>query len=200
MAAFGKGILSQQSSASVETTNFPKQSMPCSSFTPLQPLSGLLAILLKRIPNLSDKLSSASHMSSIASLDRPGEAQSQQTDKDKQNNLYAFEQHYGSSSTSVRDVLSEILNDMIYFKHVHRWDDKLFVPPIKQLSTAIRKYLNSNGLNLNFLLAYSTVEEVLTRGGINHVYRAMAHPGDIERHLFFLAVSLNLKRSRNTDD
>lgn len=108
---------------------------------------------------------------------------------DKQDYPLNFEQHYGSSCTSVRDVLNEILNDMINYKHVHRWDDKLYVPPVKQLSTALRKYLQSNNVNLNVLLAYSTVQEILTREDTNFVYRALAHPGDIERHLFFLAVS-----------
>lgn len=187
MAAFGTGLLSQQSSALENRASLQAIDALLFHSRLSNRVLGYLRSHSLRIPNLSDQLVAAGHMSSIASLDQPGEADLQQTDKDKQKNPRDFEQHYGSSSTSVRDILNEILEDMIYFKHVHRWDDKLFVPLVKQLSAAIRKYLNSNSLNLNFLLAYSTVEEVLTRGGINHVYRAMAHPGDIERHLFFLA-------------
>jgi len=94
-------------------------------------------------------------------------------------------QHYASSSASFCGVLEEILADMRQLKNVHTWDQKLIINPVKDMALKVRRYLKGKRAALNYLLAYSEVEEVVTRNGVTHVFPAMAHPGDIERHLFF---------------
>ncbi|KAF2680728.1 hypothetical protein K458DRAFT_87165 [Lentithecium fluviatile CBS 122367] len=108
----------------------------------------------------------------------PAEAQS----SDSTDNVV---QHYASSSASFCGVLEEILADMRQFKNVHTWDQKLIINPVKDMTLKVRRYLEGKKAGRNYLLAYSEVEEVATQNGITHVYPAMAHPGDIERHLFF---------------
>ena len=97
-------------------------------------------------------------------------------------------QHYESESESVGEILDNITASMVKFRPVHRWDAKLFVPPVKQLSAAVRKYITSERPNVDFLLAYSSVEEIISCEGVHKVSRAMAHPGDISRNLFFQEV------------
>jgi hypothetical protein len=97
-------------------------------------------------------------------------------------------QHYESDSRSVGEILDNITASMVKFRPVHRWDAKLFIPPVKQLSAVVRKYIISERPNVDFLLAYSSVEEVISCEGVHKVSRAMAHPGDISRNLFFQEV------------
>jgi hypothetical protein len=97
-------------------------------------------------------------------------------------------QHYESESKSVGEVLDNITASLVKFRPVHRWDEKLFVPPVKHLSAAVRQYITSERPNVDFLLAYSSVGEVVSREGVHSVSRAMAHPGDIARNLFFQEV------------
>ena len=100
-------------------------------------------------------------------------------------------QHYESESKSVGEILDNITASMVKFRPVHRWDAKLFVPPVKQLSAAVRKYIISERPNVDFLLAYSSVEEIISCEDVHKVSRAMAHPGDISRNLFFQEVLLS---------
>lgn len=102
-------------------------------------------------------------------------------------------QHYESESKSVGEILDNITASMVKFRPVHRWDVKLFVPPVKQLSAAVRKYIISERPNVDFLLAYSSVEEIISCEDVHKVSRAMAHPGDISRNLFCTVLAtLNL--------
>ncbi|EHK22977.1 uncharacterized protein TRIVIDRAFT_222235 [Trichoderma virens Gv29-8] len=99
-----------------------------------------------------------------------------------------FELHYGLSSRSVRGVLDEILSDMARHTPIHNWDDKLITKPLETLARVVRSYLSTHNFMLNTLLGYTSVEEVLTVSGTNHVRPAMQGANDIdqiESHLFF---------------
>jgi hypothetical protein len=106
----------------------------------------------------------------------------------------SFLQHYETSTGDVAGVLSAITEDMAHFRPLHRWDEKLFVPLIKQFAAAVRRHTVTNEHKLDFLLGCSSVEEVETQNDQHKVYRAMAHPGDIGHHLFFQRVSIMLHR------
>jgi hypothetical protein len=123
-----------------------------------------------------------SDTSSRSNMDVPEDEDNASTDSDD------FIQHYESSSADVASILNEITGDLVHFKPVHRWEEKLFVPPIKQFSVAVRKHVSKKLSNLDFLLNYSSVEEIENRKDENEVSRAMAHPGDIRHHLFFQRV------------
>lgn len=105
-----------------------------------------------------------------------------------ENGSLDFESHYGVSCHSVRDMLMEILEDMSSHRSVHNWDKKLIITPLRLLATAVRGYVNASGYDLNTMLAYSAVDEILTVGGVNHRYPAMQNARGIDGHLFFTKV------------
>jgi hypothetical protein len=41
--------------------------------------------------------------------------------------------------------------------------------------------------HLDFLLGYSVVEEILEHNGTKSLFPAMNHPGDVDKHLFFVS-------------
>jgi hypothetical protein len=101
---------------------------------------------------------------------------------------FDFELHYGLSSRSVREVLDEILGDLASRTHIHDWDKKLIADPLETLAGVVRSYLNASHLDLNTLLGRSSVEDVLTVRGVNHVRPAMQEAAKIESYLFFSKV------------
>jgi hypothetical protein len=102
------------------------------------------------------------------------------------NDSTGFAQHYSAASASVHGVLSSILEDMTSFRSVHNWEDRLIVSPINLLRAACRKYMQANQ-HLDFLLGYSVVEEILEHNGTKSLFPAMNHPGDVDKHLFFVS-------------
>lgn len=101
---------------------------------------------------------------------------------------FNFELYYGLSSRTVRDVLDEILGDLVSHTYIHNWDDKSITTPLHTLAGVARSYLNANHLSLNTLLGLTSVEEILTIRGVNHARPAMQEAADIESHLFFSKV------------
>lgn len=104
--------------------------------------------------------------------------------------VFDFDSHYRAPAKTVRDVLAQILEDMLTYKSVHNWDEKLVTHHLRRLAMVVRTYLNGNSGTFNPLLVYSSVDEVLTVDGVDHKYPAIQHPGDIDRQLFFTNVRL----------
>ena len=115
-----------------------------------------------------------------------------QDTEDTEEPSFNFELHYGLSSGSVRDVLDEILEDMASFTHIHDWDKKLITSPLGKLVGVARRYVKANDLSLNTLLGHSSVEEILTVHGVNHVQPAMQHTAKTASCLFFNKVRVPL--------
>lgn len=97
--------------------------------------------------------------------------------------------HHGLSSKSFTDVLRKILEDMSSYQHIHNWDEKLNTSPLKALARVVRKYLNTEPLDLNATADYSTVDEIFTVGGVNPRPLISQRVKDIDRHLFFHKLS-----------
>jgi hypothetical protein len=99
-------------------------------------------------------------------------------------------QHYHVSGNSVHGVLSEILETMTSFKAIHSWDDRLIISPLAALKAVCAKFIQPNQNRLDILLRYATVEESCMHQGSIYQFPAMVHPGDVERHLSFINVSM----------
>lgn len=105
--------------------------------------------------------------------------------------VFDFDCHYRAPSETVRDVLAQMLEDNATYKTVHNWDEKLVIGHLKRLATAVRAYLNANPVNLNPILVYSSVDEVLTVDGSDRKYPAIQEPGNIDAQLFFSNVRMS---------
>jgi hypothetical protein len=122
------------------------------------------------------------------------------TTEESGHDVSGYAQHYNASGASVREIISEILEDVTTFKSVHNWEERLIISPISLLKVACRQYMHTNQGRLDFLLGHANVSEVFGYQGTTHFFPAMAHPGDVDRHLFFLNVSIhNIPGSRQAD-
>lgn len=110
-------------------------------------------------------------------------------------NVFKFELHYDLYPRTVREILHEIFKDLASSTPVHNWDNKLTTNPLDSLAGVARSYMLANhDLNFHTLLGHSSVEEVFTARGVNHLSPAMEGPLDIRSHLFFnkvLVLNLN---------
>lgn len=103
---------------------------------------------------------------------------------------FDFEQHYGVSRKSTGEVLDEILQDLLNYKNIHNWDDKLVTTPFAALTATVRSYYNEKPGQLNSLLEDAVVDEVLTANGVSSRPSIKAEMANIDAHLFFTKVSL----------
>jgi hypothetical protein len=100
-----------------------------------------------------------------------------------------FELHYDLSCESVSGILDAILGDLSSHKQLHNWDDKLAPTPLKTLTTASRRYLETyNHSNGDILLAQGSVDEIFTKFGNIRRERAMHEAGRHHKHFFFTKV------------
>ncbi|EWZ27770.1 hypothetical protein FOZG_18512 [Fusarium oxysporum Fo47] len=98
---------------------------------------------------------------------------------------FDFEQHYGVSRKSAGEVLNEILQDLLNYKNIHNWDDKLVTTPFAALTATVRSYYNEKPGHLNSLLEDAVVDEVLTANGVSSRPSIKAEMANIDAHLFF---------------
>ena len=111
--------------------------------------------------------------------------------QDISSSSFDFELHYELYSRSVRDVINEILRDMVTYRHIHDWDRKLITSPHETLAGVVRKFLYANDLSLNTSLNYSRVEEVVTIEGRNYIRPAIQDANDMGNYLSFNKVRIN---------
>lgn len=105
---------------------------------------------------------------------------------------FDFEQHYGVSRRSAGEVLDEILQDLLNYKTIHNWDDKLVTTPFTGLTAAVRSHWNEKPGHLSSLLEDAVVDEVLTVNGVNSRPSVKADMDHIDSHLFFTKVCRGL--------
>ncbi|KAF2657830.1 hypothetical protein K491DRAFT_654142 [Lophiostoma macrostomum CBS 122681] len=115
----------------------------------------------------------------------------------EEHSVLDFDCHYRLAGGSVRDVLTQILEDMSTHNSVHNWDEKLVVRPLKTLATMLRSHLAGNPVNLDPLLVYSNIDEILTVDGVDSKYPAIQEPSNIDLQLFFTTVCISLDEQKN---
>lgn len=104
---------------------------------------------------------------------------------------FEFEMQYGLSSTTFTNVLHEILSDLTTYDIINNWDEKLFTGPLKSILKVVHKSWGENLCTSSSLITHSTVEEILSIGGITTT-PGITKLGVVDSYLLFTKVSPHL--------
>ncbi|KAJ4299106.1 hypothetical protein N0V90_004350 [Kalmusia sp. IMI 367209] len=137
--------------------------------------------------------------SNTQNQDATNEARLDEVRPDKDDTA-SYLEHYRETGGSVRDILSDIKQDMGSYSNLHNWDDRMINTPNSLVRAACSDYMNKDRSPLDSLLAFGHATEVVTYNGENVAFSTTASSSEtIEERLFFTRVSQKNSTRYETD-
>lgn len=98
-------------------------------------------------------------------------------------------EHYREAGGSVRDILSDIKQDLGSYSNLHSWDDRMVDTPNKLVRAACSDYMDKDHGTLDSLLTFSHATEVVVHNGENVAFSTtVISSGSMEERLFYTRV------------